>query len=76
MLKTIMMNVTNIVALASSGNDFMIVVTNLLMLGEAFMLLNGRRTLKILRLLRFTLFATKSINLGKVSLAFNFYSLN
>lgn len=60
-----MMNVRNIVALKSSGNDENKVATNLLILGKALMLLSGRRTLSVLRDLRFTLVATKSNILNK-----------
>ncbi len=55
-----MIKLRKIVALKSSGKEESKVATNLLILGNALILLRGLSTLKVLRDLRFTLVATKS----------------
>ncbi len=60
------MNPRKIVALPSSGSDYMRVITNLRMLGIALIDLRGLNTLRILSDFKFTLEATKSKALLKL----------
>ena len=61
-----MMKDKKIVALNNSGSEDNRVATSLLILGNAFMLLKGLSTLKVLRERKFTLVATKSNILKRV----------
>ena len=63
-------NIRNIETLNNSGNELIKVATSLLILGIAFILFNGRRTLKFLRALRFVL-ALIAKNIANISIELN-----
>lgn len=58
-----MIKARKMVAFPNSGRDYSRVVTTLLILGIVLILLNGLKTLRILKLFKLTLDATRSTNL-------------